>query len=129
MTRLQIPGHDKVLGTLTVLQAEAQASGRQPSVIALARSLGLANTTFRRNFPDVVAEFTRQAATRRQTPPPPGRYAQLEESNAQLRRENRELRGQLEMAAAVIQRITTENDRLRQELEAAANVTQITRRL
>jgi hypothetical protein len=70
--------------------------------------VGLANTTFRRNFPDIAAELARQAAERRQTPPP-SRYDQLQQTAAQLRQENRELRGQLELAYAVIQRITLEN--------------------
>jgi hypothetical protein len=42
-----------------------------------------------------------------------------------LRGENRQLRDQLDVAAAVIQRITMENDRLRQELQAATKVTGI----
>jgi hypothetical protein len=74
-----------------------------------ARQLGLANTTFRRNFPDIAADLARQAAERRQTPPPTSRYDQLQETSARLRQENRQLRGQLELAAAVIQRITLEN--------------------
>jgi hypothetical protein len=43
-----------------------------------------------------------------------------------LRHDNRQLRKQLDLAAAVIQRITLENQRLREQLEAAAKVTTIT---
>jgi hypothetical protein len=57
--------------------------------------------------------------------PPLGRYQQLQETTTQLRGENRQLRGQLEAAAAVIERITMGNDRLRQELDAAGKVTSI----
>ena len=38
------------------LQHEAETTGRQPSVLALSRRLGLANTTLRRRFPDICAE-------------------------------------------------------------------------
>jgi hypothetical protein len=65
-----------------------------------------------------------QAAGRRQTPPP-SRYDQLQQTNARLRQDNRELRGQLEFAAAVLQRVTLQNQRLRQQAEAAANVTRL----
>jgi hypothetical protein len=123
MTQPAIPTRAEVLTALAQLQADAASTGRQPAVLPLARRLGLANTTFRRNFPDIAAELGRQAAGRRQTPPPPSRYDQLQQTTAQLRQENRELRGQLELAAAVIQRITLENQQLRQQAEAAANVT------
>jgi hypothetical protein len=125
VTRSEIPGRDQVLAALAQLRDEAAATGRQPAVLTLARSLGLANTTFRRNFPDIAAELNAEAAQRRHIPPPPSGYQQLQETSTRLRGENRQLRGQLEVAAGVIQRITMENDRLRQELEAAAKVTGI----
>ena len=128
MTRPTIPARDEVLTALAQLQADAQNTGRQPAALALARRLGLANTTFRRNFPDIAAELAGQAAARQQTPPPPSRYDQLQQTSARLRQENRQLREQLELAAAVIQRITLENQRLRQELEAAGKVTPISSR-
>jgi hypothetical protein len=126
MTRPAIPSRDEVLTALAQLQADAEKTGRQPAVLALARRLGLANTTFRRNFPDIAAELARQAADRRQAPLPPSRYDQLQETSARLRQDNRQLREQLELAAAVIQRITLENQRLREQLEAANKVTAIT---
>jgi hypothetical protein len=125
MTRPAIPSRDEVLTALAQLQSDAAITGRHPSVLTLARQVGLANTTFRRNFPDIAADLARQAAERRQTPPPPSRYDQLQQTTAQLRQENQELRGQLELAYAVIQRITLENQRLRQQAEAAANITRL----
>ncbi len=125
MTRPTIPTRAEVLTALAQLQDDAASSGRQPAVLPLARRLGLANTTFRRNFPDIAAELARQTDERQQTSPPPSRYDQLQQTTAQLRQDNRELRGQLELAAAVIQRITLENQRLRQQAEAAANVTRL----
>jgi hypothetical protein len=126
MTRSAIPSRDEVLIALAQLQAEAERTGRQLAVLALARRLGLANTTFRRNFPDIASELAHQAAAgRQQATPAPGGYQQLQESGARLRQENRRLREELELAAAVIQRITVENQRLREQLETAAKVTTI----
>jgi len=48
--------------------------------------------------------------------------ARIAHAEPRLRQENRELRGQLELAAAVIQRITLENRQLRQEAEATGAV-------
>jgi transposase-like protein len=106
----------------------AREHGTRPSVLALARQFGLANTTFRRHFPDCA----RQVAGFRNTPPSgstgqPGtsRYDQLIARNARLRRANRNLADHLAIAAANIQRLTLENQRLRRELEASAKVSRI----
>ena len=46
--------------------------GKPPTVLAVARRLGLANTTFRRNFPDLTANLQNppSTTTRRRTRPP-----------------------------------------------------------
>ena len=125
MTRPAMPSHDDVRAMLAQLRAEKDLPGREPSVLTLARRLGLANTTFRRNYPGIVAELTAQAASRPQATAPPGRYQQLEQAAAELRRDNQQLRDHLDLAAAVIQRLTLENQRLRRQLEDAAKVTRI----
>lgn len=38
----------------------AEATGKPPTVLALASRFGLANTTFRRNFPDITAGLAHQ---------------------------------------------------------------------
>ena len=96
-------------------------------VVLVGGGTGLANTTFRRNFPDITADLARQAAAHRHAPPP-SRYDQLQETTVRLRQDNRQLREQLEQAAAVIQRITLESQRLREQLEAAGKVTAIASR-
>ena len=125
MTRPAIPSRDKVLAALAQLQADEQHTGRRPAVLTLARQVELANTTFRRHFPDVTTELASQAAARQQAPQPPSRCDQLQEASARLRRENRQLHDQIELAAAVIQRVTLENHHLREQLEDAAKVTAI----
>ena len=52
-----MPGNDDVHAALTQMRAEAADGGPEPSVLALARRLQMANTTFRRNYPTVVAEL------------------------------------------------------------------------
>jgi small-conductance mechanosensitive channel len=109
---------------LTQLRADAGHGGREPSVLALARRLGMANTTFRRHYPGVVAELAQPAA--RQLPESAvSRYQQIQQASTQLRSDNQQLRHDLGLAAAVIQRLTLDNQRLRQQLEDAAKVTRI----
>lgn len=98
------------------LEADADTTGRHPSVLALATRLGLANTTFRRYFPDIVHELGA-------TPAPPSdqardstRYAQLKQDNAALRRDNQDLAEHLDLTIAHIQRLTLEANQLRQQL-------------
>ena len=96
-----------------------EATGKPPTVLALARHLGLANTTFRRNFPHIATELHQQS----QNPSPEeptgiSRFDQLKRQNDQLRRDNHELTEHLELALANIQRLTLENHQLRQHLEA-----------
>ena len=62
-----MPSHDDVRAMLIQLRADTEVTGREASVLALARRVGLANTTFRRNFPGIVAELTEHAAIRPQS--------------------------------------------------------------
>jgi AcrR family transcriptional regulator len=91
---------------------EASDNGRRPSVLAVARQLGLSNTTFRRHFPDLADEIS---AARRA---PDAR-------NAKLRRGNHQLREHLDLAVANIQRLTLTVHKLQTELEGASKVTRI----
>ncbi|MFJ8787320.1 hypothetical protein [Streptomyces sp. NPDC102476] len=107
---------------------DCRDNGRRPSVLALATSLGLSNTTFRRHFPDLAKEIS----TARSSPPPhtgdktrPSPYDVLIARNAKLRRTNRSLTENLHYAAAHIQRLAHDNARLRQALETSHNITHI----
>lgn len=106
----------------------SEAAGKLPTVLALARHLGLANTTFRRNFPDIATRLHQRA----QQPSPEdtagmSRFDQLSRKNDELRRDNHELTEHLELALANIQRLSLENHQLRKQLEAASNVARIGR--
>jgi hypothetical protein len=111
---------------VTAVLAEAQAAGRRPSVLAVARHLGLTNTTLRRNFPDAAAEVsTLRHAQQEPAGPDVESGTALRQRIADLRQDNRTLAEHLELAVANIQRLTLDNHRLRQELEAAHGITRI----
>jgi hypothetical protein len=103
--------------------------GKPPTVLSLARHLGLANTTFRRHFPDITAELSHQRTASAPTNPAAvTAFQRLHGDNARLRATNQNLAEHLDLAMANIQRLTLENQRLRHELEAAVNVTHLSRR-
>ncbi|MET7543613.1 hypothetical protein [Streptomyces sp. NPDC005349] len=90
-------------------------------MLAPAAPLGIANTTFRRNFPDTCAEL---ADTARNAASSGGdAYNRIKVENARLRREKRDLAHQLELALAAVPCLSTDNDRLRTALHEAQAVT------
>jgi hypothetical protein len=123
--RIVLPSHDDVQLTIKHI---AEATGKPPTVLALARHLGLANTTFRRRFPDITTELTQRRSTARSgsdLADGASRLAKIQRENAELRRAKLELTEHLELAIANIQRLTMDNHHLRQQLHAATNVTHI----
>jgi hypothetical protein len=125
--RTGLPSHDDV--QLAIKQL-TETTGKPPAVLALARHLGLANTTFRRHFPDITTELTQQ-----RSPAPAGsdpvaasRFEKIQRENTELRRARRELAEHLELAIANIQRLTLDNHHLRQQLHAATKITHINTR-
>jgi hypothetical protein len=129
--RVQLPSEAQVRQALTGLAAQPGAG--QPTVLALARSPGLANGTFWRHFP----EFAREVAGQRRTAAarhdrttsaqePPGDSNPPSEL-ARLRRTNRELTDQIEVAIGHLQRLTLENHALREELEHSRKITRLPR--
>jgi hypothetical protein len=124
--RAALPTSDEVHDAITAI---TETVGKPPSILALAKHLGLANTTFRRQFPDIAADLSRIRSTE------PGHenaqhsspYQELKQHNGKLRRDIEELTMHLELAVANIQRLTLENHRLRRERDEATHVTPITR--
>jgi hypothetical protein len=127
--KTSLPSDEEVRHAKTELLAEAHASGTRPTVVALARRLGLTNPTFWRHFPDTAREIAYLGRTPPATTPTAdstaGRIHELEKRNADLHRANQNLTEHLELAVANIQRLALDNHRLQQELEAAAKVTQL----
>lgn len=123
--RAALPTRDEVHDAITAITATL---GKPPSTLALARHLGLANTTFRRQFPDIAAELNRIRSTESGNEDAHGSspYQELKHHNTKLRRDIDELTTHLELAVANIQRLTLENHRLRRERDEATHVTPIT---
>jgi hypothetical protein len=130
MTRaLDLPTPRAVRDAINAVVTEAHAAGRRPSVLAVARRLGLTNTTFRRNYPDAAAELS----TLRHSGPEPAvpnneSAIALRQRIAELRQDNLTLTTHLELAIANIQRLTIDNHRLRQELEALRGIATLNER-
>jgi AraC-like DNA-binding protein len=125
--RTVLPSHDDVQLAIKRL---TETTGKPPTVLALARHLGLANTTFRRHFPDITTELTRQRspAPADSDPVAASRFEKIQRENTELRRARRELAEHLELAIANIQRLTLDNHHLRQQLHAATKITHINAR-
>jgi len=103
----------------TAIAQLREETGRAPSVLAVATRLGLANTTFRRRFPDLVDELTQRSRTSAATTAAATSYAELQQDNVRLRAELRVLGNQLELALAMVQRLAEDKQRLTTALEQA----------
>ncbi|AUG81832.1 hypothetical protein CFP65_7240 [Kitasatospora sp. MMS16-BH015] len=102
-----------------------QQANTRPSVLKLARQLGLSNTTFRRRFPDIASELGRVRSAPADPAEGPTAHDKLVARNAKLRRRNRELATDLALAIAQLQQLALTNEQLRTALEAASCVTNI----
>lgn len=109
--RAESPSRATVVETVDALLAQG---GARPTVTALAGQLGVAPSTFWRHFPDQAQRVVDHARRR-------PRHASRDRA-AKLATENRELRAQLDLAAASIMRLAHENERLEAELQQARNV-------
>jgi hypothetical protein len=111
---------------LEEMLAACQASGTRPSVLTLARRMGLTNTTFRRHYPEIAREIAgHRTAPDAPVGSQPNTYDKLVARNAKIRRRNHELTAQLKLAAAQIQYLALRNARLEEALEAQIGVTRI----
>jgi len=134
MTRkVDLPPEDHVRTVMAGMLADAAAGGPRPTVLALARTLGLANATFWRHYHDIATELRHHDAGARQSVPAPdqnqcpGQAGELASQNAALRRERDHLASQLEAALSHLRRLTIDNAELRSELETARAITRIGR--
>jgi transposase-like protein len=126
-----MPSESRVRQAFTQLVEHARHNGHRPSVLALARQFDLSNTTFRRHYPDIVKELVqirRAPAIEHTDSPAATEHARVIARNAKLRRDNRQLRQHLDLAAANIARLAIDNHVLRQQLEQAHRITNITSR-
>ncbi|MBJ7321380.1 MAG: hypothetical protein JHC70_03445 [Rhodococcus sp.] len=94
-------------------------TGRSPSVLTVARHLGLANTTFRRRFPHIVARLRASIPI---SNAPGAAPRQVDSDIGRLRQRNRDLTDRLKLAESSIQRLSLDNRALRRQLEQATAV-------
>jgi hypothetical protein len=123
-----LPSEPQVRQAFTNLVEQSRHNGRRPSVLELARHFGLSNTTFRRHYPEIVkelGEIRRTPAIEHTDSPAATEHGRIVARNAKLRRDNRELRQHLDLAAANIARLAIDNHQLRQQLEQAQRITNI----
>ncbi|MER6186418.1 hypothetical protein [Streptomyces sp. NPDC001652] len=88
----------------------------RPSVLMLARHIGLTNTTFRRRYQDIARELAEHRATLAHRRDGPSEHDNLVVRNAKLRRRNRDLTAQLALAAAQMQRLALRAARMQEVL-------------
>jgi hypothetical protein len=106
-----------------------EREGRRPSVLALARQLGLSNTTFRRHYPEIAREINHHRSQPADTVGNTANsYDRLVARNAKLRRRNHELTSQLKLATAQIQYLALRAAALEQALEDQAGITHLSNR-
>ena len=127
MTTASSPADARVRKAMNDMLESCAQAGTRPSVLALARQLGLTNTTFRRQHPDLVSQITQARRPEPDATSPTVGSAQqrLHARNAKLRRANRHLTDQLKLAAAQIQHLALENACLRATLEDQAKVARL----
>lgn len=126
---MEIPTAEQARRAADKVLADALDDGSRPSVLAVARQLGLSNTTFRRNFPQLAHELSQARRTPPSRPDKPSpatvEQTRLAARNAKLRRDNRQLREQLNIAVANIRYLALTVHKMQTELEAASNITRI----
>lgn len=127
--KIDLPAEAHVRAVLADMLTEAAAGGAKPSVLALARRLGLSNATFWRHFRDIATEIRNTAGDSMAQPggqnPLRNRAGELASQNAGLRRERDRLADQLEAALGHLRRLTVDNAQLRHDLEAAHKITRL----
>lgn len=103
--------------------AEAATTGRQPSVSALARRLGIKHATFYRNHRDEIEKFKALTQTARPVPDiPPAPDATGPGEIARLRQENENLRRTVRIYAEAVRQLTLDNEDLYAQIRANARV-------
>lgn len=120
-----LPTNESVRKELRAELDDAQASQRRPTITNVEKRLGVAHSTFYRNYPEQVEWFKDQYAQQRQTvqarQPNPKRGDDL----ARLRQENSDLRKQVRIYAEAIRQLTLNNSSLEDQIQSYNRVYRI----
>lgn len=126
MTR-HLPSHETVRQAMATVLAEAQQTRRHAPVTAVERNLGIAHSTFYRNYPELIEWFKAQAAELRQARSARDTVPRTdqEETLGRLRRENEDLRRTVKIYAEKIRQLSLENEGLLAVANARSGVTDL----
>jgi AcrR family transcriptional regulator len=98
--RVDLPDQAEIHRAREEVLSAAGATGRKPTVVALAKKLGMSHSTFWRHFPDVAQNLVASARAGGPSAPEetvPSRYDQLKDDHAKLKRTATELEQSLEI--------------------------------
>ncbi|GAA3082391.1 hypothetical protein GCM10020000_80480 [Streptomyces olivoverticillatus] len=119
MTR-RLPTNDEVRTAMNTVFREAADAGRRATVTAVERRLDIPHPTFYRNYPELIIWFKDQVIARKDAAVPRPRASAAkttEERNAELRRENEDLRRRVKIYAEALRQLTLDYG----ELQAKVN--------
>ncbi|WAZ24388.1 hypothetical protein STRCI_005802 [Streptomyces cinnabarinus] len=127
MTRPTLTENDVKLAMDIVLR-ESQETGRRPTITAVESRLDIKHATFYRNFPHLIAWFQEQADAQRNTPKPEQDTKQKkspDDTIADLRRENTQLRRTLAIYAEALRQLTLDYEEVHSQFQQSAEVTDL----
>ncbi|QDO42890.1 hypothetical protein FNV62_36390 [Streptomyces sp. RLB3-17] len=119
---------DEVQLAMDLVLREAQESGRRPTITAVERRLDVKHATFYRNFPHLIASFQERADAQRNIPKPEQDTKHKktpEDTIADLRRENAQLRRTLGVYAEALRQLTLDYAEVRSQAQQTAHVTDL----
>lgn len=121
------PDDEQVRAAMDQVLAEADSSGRRPTVTAVEERLGITHATFYRNYPDLIDWFKQQVAVLRDAAKPSRTTSGSDpaEIMARLRRENEDLRRLVKIYAESIRQLTVDNTALRTAVNDQAGITDL----
>jgi hypothetical protein len=120
---------DEVQLAMNLVLREAQETGRRATITAVERRLDVKHATFYRNFPHLIAGFQEQADAQRNNPKAEQdarRKTSPEDTIADLRRENAQLRRTLAIYGEALRQLTLDYEEVRSQVQQSAQVADLT---
>ncbi|MGW3954626.1 hypothetical protein ACWEKM_27675 [Streptomyces sp. NPDC004752] len=119
---------DEVQLAMNLVLREAHETGRRATITAVERRLDVKHATFYRNFPHLITWFQEQVDAQRDIPKPgqeTKRKNAQEDTIADLRRENTQLRRTLAIYAESLRQLTLDYEEVRSQVQQSAHVTDL----
>lgn len=123
---------DEVQLAMDLVLREAQEAGRHPTITAVEKRLDIKHATFYRNYPHLIASFKERADALRNTPresaPNSEQKKTPEDTIADLRRENAQLRRTVAIYAEALRQLTLDYEEVSSQVKQQAQVTDLASR-